>query len=204
MRFLREIERAREEANPMKLASDAETIKAMVTEAAAELDQWYAESDPWHYYDNPEDTKRRAVLLGELPRRDYAATLDLGCGNGFLTNDLPGKNVVGIDISRRAIEHAQRHASERVRFLASDLFALSPSKVGTFDLVVITGVLYPQYIGQAVLLAQVIVDRLLNPGGVLASVHIESWYKARFPYLLAKQLTYPYREFTHLLEIYLK
>jgi hypothetical protein len=51
---------------------------------------------------------------------------------------------------------------------------------------------------------QTLIDRLLATNGILAAVHIEDWYQVRFPYLLAKRVLYPYREYTHLLEIYYK
>lgn len=171
---------------------------------AAELDAFYTDPDPWGYYTNPEDAKRRALLLASLPKREYGATLDIGCGNGFITTQLPGERVTGVDISESAIKHARRNGDSRMSFLAADLFALRPEAIGTFDLVVVTGVLYPQYIGKARVLAQMIVGALLRPGGVLASVHIESWYTSRFPYLLATQTSYPYREYNHLLEIYFR
>ena len=173
-------------------------------QGAAALDAFYATEDPWGYYINPEDAKRRAVLLAELPRRDYGTVLEVGCGNGFITRALPGERVLGVDISERAIRYARRHADERVSFEACDLFQLDPEVIGSFDLVVVAGVLYPQYVGTATALARLLIDRLLAREGVLASVHIEAWYRTRFPYLLAKQVTYPYREYSHLLEIYFK
>jgi len=173
-------------------------------EEAEKLDAFYSNEDPWGYRTNTEDAKRRAVLLAELPRRNYTATLDIGCGNGFVTMHLPGQKVLGIDLSSKAIEHARRQEDGRVSFVPMNLFDLDPGKIGRFDLVVITGVLYSQYIGKASLLAQTLIDRVLSEDGILASVHIDDWYQVRFPYLLAKQISYPYREYTHLLELYYK
>ena len=68
----------------------------------------------------------------------------------------------------------------------------------------ITGVLYPQYIGESKSLVYRIIDDLLAPDGILISVHINEWYSARFPYLRLKESYYSYREYTHLLETYVK
>lgn len=168
------------------------------------LDEFYREEDPWGYRLNPEDDKRRRVLLAEIPQRHFAATLDLGCGNGFVTAHLPGDRVVGVDISRNAIKHARKHQDDRLSFLVSDIFDLRSDSRGTYDLIIITGLFYPQYVRAAGLVAQLRVDELLNPGGILISVHIDEWYTTRFPYLMTKQITYPYRTFTHVLEVYVK
>ena len=171
---------------------------------AAALDTFYSDPDPWGYHSNSEDAKRRDVMLAAIPKRKYAATLDIGCGNGFITAHLPGEKVIGVDISQKAVEYARRTATERTTYLAADLFQLRADTLGTFDLIIVTGVFYPQYIAKAQVLAQLIVDQLLQSDGVLVTVHIDAWYRTRFPYLLGSQLTYPYREFTHLLEIYFK
>lgn len=73
-----------------------------------------------------------------------------------------------------------------------------------FDLIVITGILYPQYIGEGFLLASSIIDDLLMPGGHLVSAHIMEWYKFKFPYITISREYYQYREYTHVLEVYEK
>jgi SAM-dependent methyltransferase len=193
-----------EKKNTLSSTFPVESKQSDNIQDAATLDTFYSTDDPWGYHTNAEDAKRRAVLLAELPKRDYTATLDIGCGNGFVTSQLPGKRILGVDISAKAIGHARRHEDARLSFTRADLFELDVTKMGTFDLIVVTGLFYTQYIGKACILAQTLIDRLLAPGGVLASVHIAEWYTARFPYLLAKQITYPYREFTHVMEIYFK
>ena len=71
-----------------------------------------------------------------------------------------------------------------------------------FDLIVITGVLYSQYIGKSSSLIYKIIDSLLVPKGILVSVHINDWYNCQFPYLKLKQRFYNYRNYNHKLEIY--
>jgi SAM-dependent methyltransferase len=171
----------------------------------AELDRWHEQKDPWQYESTPDDANRKAILLSELPRLEYTSVLDIGCGQGFITRDLPGQQIVGVDISPAAIRQAKTYESERISFIQGSLFELPELLAGRrFDLIVITGVLYPQYIANGLSLAYLVIDQLLAESGTLVSVHIDQWYRARFPYLTIKNISYQYREFTHLLEVYVK
>lgn len=169
-----------------------------------ELEDWHRQHDPWGYESSPEDRRRKEILLSEIPEGTYQRVLDIGCGQGFLTKDLPGEQIVGVDIAAEAIAHARRLASARLQFKQGSIFGLEKVVEPGFDLIVITGVLYPQYIAHALPTVYRTMDRLLNNGGLLLSVHIEDWYQARFPYLMLRQHMYPYREFTHRLELYVK
>jgi trans-aconitate 2-methyltransferase len=78
-------------------------------------------------------------VLHDLSLRGDECVLDAGCGTGRLTHilleNLPRGRVVGLDLSRNMVLHAQRHLrpifGERVQFIAADLSAL-PFR-GTFD-----------------------------------------------------------------------
>ena len=174
-------------------------------QSKSEIEEWHKAADPWGYESNPDDARRKLILLSELPVRKYDSVLDIGCGQGFVTRDLPGKSILGVDVSEEAIQFANRYATERINFRAGDLFHLDlVLDRSSFDLVLITGVLYPQYIGDAHTLIYEIVDRLLADNGVLVSVHVNEWYKARFPYLVLKEHSYGYRQYHHRLEVYTK
>jgi len=169
-----------------------------------DLEDWHKEDDPWGYEDNPEDIKRRDILLSEIPNKSYKNVLDIGCGQGFITKHLPGPSIIGVDISHEAIKKAKKIESDRIKFVQSSLFELNKIFAGKFDLIIITGVLYPQYVANSLNLAYKIIDKLLEDSGILVSVHINSWYKARFPYLLLDVFSYDYREYMHRLEVYVK
>ena len=123
----------------------------------SDIEAWYDQDDPWNYESSLDDVKRRDILLHELPDRKFDSALDIGCGHGFLTRDLPARQVVGVDISKKAIKQANKlsgNKKKHISYLVGDLFNLDtlfPKK--KFDLIVITGVLYPQYIGEAHTLA---------------------------------------------------
>ncbi|HEX7017307.1 MAG TPA: class I SAM-dependent methyltransferase [Patescibacteria group bacterium] len=177
-------------------------------QSPTELDHWYRQEDPWQYETTFDDLKRKNILLSELPTSKYGRVLDIGCGHGYVTRDLPGKKVVGVDVSEKAIAQAQRYArSHRLKhhhYQTANLFKLTSTFQQPFDLIIITGVLYPQYIGQAHSLVYHVIDQLLEKSGILVSVHVDAWYKARFPYLLLKDHYYKYREYNHRLEVYVK
>lgn len=169
-----------------------------------EINNWHKKNDPWDYENNPEDEKRRNYLISEIPKREYSKVLDIGCGQGYITRSLPGKSVLGVDISDEAIKKAnEKHIDDRLSFRKLSLFELSELNE-KYDLIIITGVLYPQYIGKSSNYIYQLIDNLLQPDGYLVSVHIDSWYKLRFPYLRLTNIYYPYRDFTHLLEVYVK
>src|SRR5271154_5362375 len=71
-------------------------------------------------------------VLGELQLRGDECLLDAGCGTGKLTRillqNLPCGRVVGLDLSRNMVQHAQRDLepefSDHVRFVAADFVAL--------------------------------------------------------------------------------
>ena len=170
-----------------------------------ELEKWYENEDPWRYEQNPDDLQRRAILLSVIPKKQYNKVLDIGCGNGFITNYLPGKKIIGIDISSRAIQFAKKKAPPHVEYFTYSIFDLPFLEWNNFfDLIVLTGVLYPQYIGNSEKLIYSIIDDLLIPNGILISCHIEEWYFSRFPYITLHREYYTYREYVHLLEVYLK
>lgn len=175
----------------------------------SELEEFYSVPDPWSYRHHPDDARRRNELMSLLPSRPFARTLDIGCGDGFITFDLPGDQVVGVDVSKQALhwaeqERQRRPDGARFSFHRASIFNLDQAATGQFDLIVITGVLYRQYIGAGFPVIAHGVDQLLAPGGCLVSCHIDEWAPPRFPYTLLDISLYPYREHTHRIEVQLK
>ncbi len=181
----------------------------MGIQTPSELDAFYERPDPWGYGSNPDDERRKNELLSLLPHCKWTRVLDIGCGDGFITFHLPGQKIFGTDLSSKAIRWANsnrtaRNDADRFEFFTSSLFELDPEKHGRFDLIVITGLLYPQYIGRSFSVVMECIDRLLENEGVIASCHIDEWHPPRFPYSILDVSLYPYREYLHRLEIYRK
>ena len=175
-----------------------------IIQSLDDLENWHKEKDPWGYEDNLEDEKRKSILLNHIPEKTYNRVLDIGCGQGFITQSLPGNHVFGVDISQEAIKFAKQRETPNLNFKQASIFHLQDIFTEKFDLIIITGVLYKQYIGRSSSLIYLIIDDLLQEGGNLVSVHIEEWYQSRFPYLKVNELQYPYRSYSHKLEVYVK
>jgi 2-polyprenyl-3-methyl-5-hydroxy-6-metoxy-1,4-benzoquinol methylase len=174
-----------------------------------ELEKFYSNDDPCNYETNPDDIKRKNIILSEIPERNYENVLDIGCGHGFITRELPGKRIIGVDVSANAIAQANLHQSKvnnqkSIYFMQSSIFELDSHISELYDLIVIAGVLYPHYIGEAKILVYKIVDQFLTDGGILICSHINEWYTLRFPYLMLENYYFDYREYTQCLEVYVK
>ena len=132
----------------------------------------YFENDPWGYFNNPDDKIRKAKILSSIPARDYKNVLDIGCGNGFITKDLPGKNIIGLELSEKAVQSANANAPSNIHYVCGSIFDLPTLMFPKMDLIVITGVLYPQYIAASVRLIYLFIDEILKDDGILLCSHI--------------------------------
>jgi SAM-dependent methyltransferase len=112
-------------------------------------------------------------LIGFLPEQRYSRALDLGCGLGLLSQKLAerAENVLGVDLSTAAVEHARLRAAtfDNLQFEQGDILNLPASFDGRFDLVVVADVIY--YVPE---LSELRLNRLANriadllsPGGTL-------------------------------------
>jgi SAM-dependent methyltransferase len=182
----------------------------MSVQALSELETFWQNPDPWAYYTNPSDRLRLAEFKTALPAKKYSKALDVGCGNGFLTFNIPADWVIGTDVCFNAVEHARRKAeekkvSEKFQFFQCSMFDLHlNSNLEDFDLIVVTGVLYPQYLAKGFAALEANLIRVLRPGGILLSCHIGEWNPPPFSLSRLSVTRYPYREYEHLLEVYQK
>lgn len=105
-----------------------------------ELEKWYEKVDAWNYQSNPDDIMRKEKILGVIG--DYAeknkifkfnSALDVGAGEGWITSDIPAVDIFGIELS----DYAAGRFPENVTRIHE------PKQ--SFDLVLMTGVLYEQY-----------------------------------------------------------
>ena len=92
-----------------------------------ELENWYNNPDPWLYEATPDDKKRKDLILSLLDHYDTA--LDIGCGEGFITKDIPANKIYGIELSDNASSRLPNNVNR----------LLKPE--GKYDLVMTTGTL---------------------------------------------------------------
>lgn len=74
-----------------------------------EWEKWYAEPNPWGTDGSDKDLVRIDVLFERLKYARFANVLDVGCGEGRLTNALStvAHKSYGIDIAANALERAR-------------------------------------------------------------------------------------------------
>ena len=152
-----------------------------------ELEEWYEQDDPWEYTVTPDDIYRKRFYLTVLEGLGeyYDRALDVGAGEGFITGDLPAKEIHAIEISDNAASRLPKNV-ERV---------FAPE--GKYDLVLVTGLLYRQYDHERI--ARLVSDaasKYVCVGG------IEDWL---LPYPFGRMVEtfrFPYREYTSVFNVY--
>lgn len=150
-----------------------------------EIELWFETKDPWGYEHNPEDIRRKEYILSFLDKR-YKRALDIGCGEGWITQYLPARLIYGYEIS----DNAAKRFPEKVK--------RETEPNGEYDLIVATGVMYKHYDHEKFL------NIILNhASGVVLLSNIKDW-EVDLSRLGAPvfQTEYPYREFTQSLKIY--
>jgi SAM-dependent methyltransferase len=93
---------------------------------------WSATTDDGPFNGLLERPALRALVPGNL---DGAAVLDAGCGSGAQAQWLldQGADVVGVDVSPRMIEEAERRCGENGQFLVADLAEPLPLEPASLD-----------------------------------------------------------------------
>lgn len=99
-----------------------------------EITAGYETPDPWGYKNNPADIARKKIIIDTLNRYGpFGRALDIGCGEGWITQDIPANEIHGWDLSAKAMG----------RFPKNVQAPMVPN--GLYDLVVLTGALYDHY-----------------------------------------------------------
>lgn len=149
--------------------------------------EWFhRRPDPWGHAVLDYEQRKYAATLDAVPPGDYRRILDVGCSEGTFTAQLAGRypaaEIVGVDISARALERARRRLAAAgdaaVRFDVLDIVTHSPA--GRFDLVFCAETLYYLGRGERSRLAAHRLGALLEPAGLLVLVH--PWPEARALY----------------------
>ncbi len=134
-------------------------------------DRWYTADDhpiallrAENALRNPWVAQQIETHLGSCSQDKRIRVLDIGCGGGFLANDLAarGFQVVGIDASVESLRIAQeRDETRSVQYQVEDAYQVS-FDANTFDVVCAMDFLeHVQYPDQVILEA----SRVLKPGG---------------------------------------
>ncbi|WP_245852494.1 PIG-L family deacetylase [Isoptericola jiangsuensis] len=135
------------------------------------FDRFYAgRDDPWGFESRWYEARKRAVLLASLPRARFRHALELGCSTGVLTQELAARcdRITGVDIADAPLASARERLGDDAELLRLDTPRRWPD--GSFDLVVLSEVLY--YYGRGDLdLTLDRVVRSLDADGVVVACH---------------------------------
>jgi hypothetical protein len=148
------------------------------------LEQFYESIDPWGYQSNQDDFIRKDNILAEIKGK-FKRALDIGAGEGWITQDLPAKEIYALEISDNA---SKRLPSNVTRITELD---------GKYDLIIATGVLYKEYDYEEL-------NRIINEhaSGIVVTCNIKPLEINKITLPLIKEFDFPYREYVEHLAIY--
>lgn len=99
-----------------------------------ELEYWYQNPDPWAYKTTADDAFRKEKIINVLKEfGPFNRALDIGAGEGYVTESIPAERIHAIEISDLA---ASRFPPNVTRVFVPD---------SKYDLVMTNGTLYQQY-----------------------------------------------------------
>ncbi len=112
--------------------------------SAEDLERNYDKPDPWGYQTNPADIERKQYIINALRRlvsvgvgkSIFNNALDIGCGEGWISQDLPAQEIYGFEHSMQAKKRWHPSIIDYMHRLDR------PDK---FELVIGTGILYRNY-----------------------------------------------------------
>lgn len=150
-----------------------------------ELENWYKTEDPWKYKITEDDKIRLENILSFLAPTLYEKVLDIGCGEGFVTKDLPAKQIYGIEISDNAALRLPKNVTRL------------NEPISKYDLVCTTGTLYSQYNH-----TQIYEWVVKSSSKHIFIAGIEDWLIDYDFGKLIKEKQFKYREYTQVFRLY--
>ncbi|KMO37627.1 hypothetical protein VQ03_18960 [Methylobacterium tarhaniae] len=134
--------------------------------------RYAADPDPWNFSASPYERDKYAATLAALPRPHYEAALEIGCSIGVLTAALAPRcaTLLGLDVAEAALAQARARCRDLtgLRLMRAQVPGEWPE--GTFDLILLSEVVYYLDAGDVARLAAR-VRASLRPGGDVVLVH---------------------------------
>ena len=137
------------------------------------FDWWHRRPDPWRLASSTQERQKYVKVLDAVPDRTFGRVLDVGCSEGTFTGlaaeRYPEAEVIGVDLSARALLRARAQRRPNMRFFAMNLLEEAPP--GRFDLVFCCEMLYYTGSSSALRSGAERLRELLTPGGLLVVSH---------------------------------
>ena len=148
-------------------------MPAKPTLSKAYFEALYAsDPDPWKFASSGYERDKYDRTLAALPRPRYAAALEIGCSIGVLTREVARRceALLALDVASAPLVEAQRRCADcpHVRFEQMAVPTQWPN--GTFDLVLLSEVVYYLCVNDVARLASH-VAKALRPQGDVVLVH---------------------------------
>jgi SAM-dependent methyltransferase len=130
-------------------------------------EKYKADLDPWRFRTSDYERDKYQATLGSLTKDKYSAGLEVGCSIGELTKLLNPRcaNLLAIDGSATAIEAARSVNDRNVSFCVANLPEEFPK--GSFDLIVLSEVLYYFEKSDLQRVAQSCMDAISRDGDII-------------------------------------
>lgn len=130
-------------------------------------ERWYTAQDDPIALLRAENKAKLPWIVDQIKLRNIPGSkiLDVGCGGGFLSNDLAklGFDVTGVDLSQESLNVAKAHdETQSVKYEIADAFHL-PYADGTFD--ILTSMDFLEHVEDPKAVIQEF-SRVLKPGGL--------------------------------------
>ncbi|MFJ7280977.1 class I SAM-dependent DNA methyltransferase [Kitasatospora sp. NPDC098663] len=129
-------------------------------------------ADPWQLADRWYEQRKYALTLAALPKPAYRSAFEPGCSVGVLSGLLAGRcrALLSCDREERALDQARARLAHLPHVRVERRLLPDDWPQGTFDLVVLSELLYYFTVGDTADLLDRTVQSL-EPGGTLALVH---------------------------------
>jgi predicted TPR repeat methyltransferase len=128
--------------------------------------------DPWQFETSPYEHEKYDTSIGALAGRRYHRTFEVGCANGVLTERLAAicDKLLSVDVSSSALATAGTRNKQTPHVHFQELVFPGQTPDGSFDLIVLSEVVYYWSSADIATAAEWISQRL-EAGGDLLLVH---------------------------------
>ncbi|MGW0966537.1 SAM-dependent methyltransferase [Streptomyces sp. NPDC002516] len=142
----------------------------MSTPASYFDDQYARTADPWHLGERWYDRRKYVLTVAALPRRHYRRVFEPGCSIGVLTELLAARcdHLLSTDRVASAVEAAARRTTGMGHVMVRRMTVPDQWPEGTFDLVVLSELLYYFDAGSRARLLRRSVESLSEVGHLVA------------------------------------
>jgi 2-polyprenyl-3-methyl-5-hydroxy-6-metoxy-1,4-benzoquinol methylase len=140
---------------------------------AARFERLYRDQpDPWNLGASPYEAAKYAATVTALPDRRFASGLEVGCSIGTLSAHLAPRciNFLGVDFAQAPLAEARRRCEGHPGALFRHMAVPEEWPEGSFDLIVLSEVLYYLDLTDLDALAARC-ESSLRPGGVILLVN---------------------------------